>query len=374
MSKSMFLRSLSAVAVLTLAPLAAAHAGVTVTNLVTDDQLAHPAQITDPALVNAWGIGLSPTGPFWVSATESGVVTVYSVNPATQATTKLGLTVTIPGEGNVTGQVFNPPGGFNNDAFLFVSEDGTVSGWRGALGTNAETLVTGGDASYKGAALGLIGTSHYLYAADFEGGKIDVHKGSAALPDLAGAFTDPALPAGYAPFNIQNLGGTLYVTYALQGAEEEETGPGLGIVSSFDLNGNFLARIATGGSLNAPWGLAIAPSAFGDLAGNLLVGNFGDGMISRFDPVTHAFLGLVQAANGGDLSIDGLWALVVGNDGNGGSSQRIYFSAGPDEETHGLFGVLAPSVPEPASWAMMVAGLGLAGAGLRRRRARVRFA
>jgi len=159
----MSLPALSLCCFLALAPISISHAGpVKVTNLVTDDQTANPAQITDSTLLNAWGLAASPTSPFWVSSNGAGVANIYRVDPVTQVTTKIGLTVTIPGDGSVTGQGFNPAGGFNDDAFLFVSEDGTVSGWRGSLGTTAENLALPSSANYKGAALGLIGTDHYL--------------------------------------------------------------------------------------------------------------------------------------------------------------------------------------------------------------------
>jgi uncharacterized protein (TIGR03118 family) len=166
---------------------------------------------------------------------------------------------------------------------------------------------------------------------------------------------------------VQNLGGSLYVAYAVPNEEgdEEVTGPGLGIVDRFDLQGNFLARVATGGTLNAPWGLAIAPESFGEWAGAFLVGNFGDGRINAFDAATHSFLGQVTGSEGRPLQIDGLWALTPGNDALAGSSRLLYFSAGPEEETHGVFGVLV-SVPEPGTWALMMAGL--AAFGLRRHR------
>ncbi|MBV9889706.1 MAG: TIGR03118 family protein, partial [Rhizobacter sp.] len=195
-------------AVAALATSAAAQ--VAVTNLVTDDQSANAAQIPDPGLVNAWGLSYSPTSPFWVSSNGTGQAELYGVNPATQATTKQGLTVAIPGDGSVTGQVFNGNAGsaFGGDLFLFVSEDGTISGWRGALGTTAETLVTGSAANvYKGAAFATTGGNSYLYAANFRTGAVDVEKGSAGSPSLTGTFLDPNLPAGFAPFNIQNLGG-----------------------------------------------------------------------------------------------------------------------------------------------------------------------
>ena len=331
----------------------------TITNLVTDDQGAHPAQITDPGLKNAWGLSYSPTSPFWVSSNGVGTANLYSVNPATQLTAKMGLVVSIPGDGSITGQVFNSGPSFNGDRFLFTSEDGTVSGWRGALGTTAETLALGSSANvYKGAAIGTTGGNDYLYAANFRTGNIDVFKGSATAPDLSGSFIDPTLPSGYAPFNVQNLGGTLYVSYALQDADkhDETVGAGQGYVSKFDLNGNMLGRVASAGSLNAPWGLAIAPGSFGAMAGALLVGNFGDGRIGAFDLSTDAYLGQLLDASNQPLAIDGLWAISPGNDGFAGSRQMLYFTAGPDGETHGLFGVLS-AVPEPATYVLMLAAL-----------------
>ena len=360
-------RVAAAVATLALASVAAnAQLRVGVTNLVSDDQMANAAKITDTGLVNAWGVSYSPTSPFWVSSNGAGTAVLYSVNPATQATTKAGLTVTIPDAGSVTGQVFNAAGAasFNGDNFLFVSEDGTISGWRNAIGMTAERLRTGSTANvYKGAAFATLSGTGYLYAANFSAGTIDVLKGQTSAPDLTGRFTDPNLPAGYAPFNIQNLGGTMYVSYALQNAtkDEELKGPGRGFVSAFDLQGNFIGRIASAGLLDAPWGLAFAPSSFGALAGSLLVGNFGDGRINVFNPSTHAFLGQLAATDGTPLAIDGLWALTPGNDGSAGSSNLIYFTAGPDDESHGLFGVLTPeaiaAVPEPSTALLLLSGL-----------------
>jgi uncharacterized protein (TIGR03118 family) len=341
-----------------------------VTNLVTDDPTANPAPVTDSALVNPWGVSYSATSPFWVSDNGTGVATLYNVAPNTNATTKVGLTVTIPGAGNVTGQTFNGAAAtqFNGDLFLFASEDGTISGWRNALGTTAEVLQTASlDSVYKGLALGTSNGSSYLYAANFKAGSIDVLKGSAGAPDLAGRFLDPNLPSGYAPFDVANLGGTLFVSYAVQDANgaDDVPGPGHGIVDAFDLQGNLLNRVASGGSLDSPWGLAIAPSSFGSFAGDLLVGNFGDGRINAFDLSNDSFTGPLTDGQGNPIAIDGLWSLISGNGGNAGDTGSIYFSAGPGGESHGLFGVLVP-VPEPAIGVLL--GIGLASLALARRR------
>lgn len=365
--------ALAAGIALALASMSSAAVEVSVTNLVTDDQGANAAKITDPTLLNGWGISMSPTSPFWVSSNGGGVSEVYRVDPATQAVTKVPLTVTIPGAGNPTGQVFNSGAGagqFNGNAFLFVSEDGTVSGWRGSLGTAAETLTTASSAIYKGSALATIGGNTYLYAADFSGGGVAVLKGNPGAPALSGSFVDPSLPSGFAPFNVQALGGSLFVSYAEQtpGSGDETAGPGLGYVDRYDLQGNLLGRVASSGALNAPWGMAIAPTSFGALAGKLLVGNFGDGRISAYDLATDTFVGQLDGTDGHPLSIDGLWGLSIGNDGGAGSSQALYFSAGPGDESHGLFGVLV-AVPEPPAAMLLVLGLaGLMGRRLAPRR------
>ncbi|AKJ28454.1 TIGR03118 family protein [Caldimonas brevitalea] len=346
------------------APVAAAPPGpFTSTVLVTSDPVDHPGQITDTGLKNAWGISYAPSGPFWVSSSGAGTSPLYRVDPVTQATTKLDLTVAIPGAG-VTGQVFNKAAAtsFGGNVFLFVNGDGTVSGWRPALGTSAETLVpAAANRSYTGAAFATVGDHGYLYASNVGAGTIDVYKGSDAAPALEGSFVDPGLPAGYTPFNVQNLADTLYVSYV--GRE-----PGSdGVINRFDLQGNFLGRVADGGPLNAPWGLAIAPSSFGDWAGALLVGNFGDGRISAYDPDSFALLGQLQGADGQPLVLDGLWALTPGNDQAAGSSSLLYYSAGPEGETEGVFGVLRP-VPEPGTWLMMAGGLAMLAFARRSRR------
>jgi uncharacterized protein (TIGR03118 family) len=322
--------------------------GFVQTNLASDQSGVAP--VTDPNLVNAWGIAASGSSPFWIGANGSGTPVLYN-----GAGVKQGLTVTIPADGTVTGVAFsNVAGSFNGDTFLFASEDGTFSGWRGSLGTAAETLAAGSAANvYKGLTDASVGGNQYAYLANFKTGNIDVMKGNATASNLTGSFTDPNLPSGYAPFDIANLGGILYVTYAVQDAAKHDdvAGAGNGFVDTYDLQGNFLARLVSNGALNSPWGLAIAPAGFGDVGGDLLVGNFGDGSIHAYNPTTGALVETLQDANGNPMSIDGLWGLKFGNGGAAGPTSTLYFTAGPDDEQHGLFGELN-AVPEPATWGL----------------------
>jgi uncharacterized protein (TIGR03118 family) len=258
------------------------------------------------------------------------------------------------------------------DTFLFASEDGTISGWRGALGTTAEVLQAASAFNvYKGLAQSTIAGNAYAYAANFRNGTIDVMKGSAVAPDLPGSFVDPGLPAVYAPFDVQNIDGTLYVTYAVRDATKHDdvAGVGNGIVDTFDLSGNFLKRLVTGGALDSPWGLALAPVGFGDVAGDLLVGNFGNGLIHAYDPSSGALLETLTDPTSNPIVIDGLWGLRFGNGAPGQSLTTLYFTAGPGGESHGLFGDLAPVAPVPEPGTCVLIGSGLLGAVLRRRRA-----
>ncbi|MCU1237609.1 MAG: hypothetical protein JWP63_5576 [Candidatus Solibacter sp.] len=334
----------------------AASVGLVQTNLASDQPGV--ANFTDPTLINAWGLISSGASPFWLGVNGSGISELY-----TGAGVKQGLVVGIPGDGSVTGVAFSGvANSFNGNLFLFASEDGTVSGWRGALGTNAETLVLSSVSNvYKGLSDALIGGNEYAYLANFRSGAVDVLKGNAAAPNLTGTFTDPNLPSGYAPFNVMNLGGLLYVSYALQdGAKHDDVAaPGNGVLDVFDLQGNFVRRLVSqGGVLNSPWGLALAPVGFGDVGGDLLVGNFGDGTINAFNPTSGALVQTLKNVNGSTLSIDGLWALQFGNGGQAGSANTLFFTAGPEGETHGLFGQLV-AAPEPGTWALAAGALAL---------------
>jgi uncharacterized protein (TIGR03118 family) len=327
-------------------------------NLVSD--ISGIAQVQDTNLVNAWGISFHPTFPFWVSDNGAGVTTLYSVTndasgvPHGSATpsTAIGIpgagpaVISIPGAGNVTGQVANNSTEFNSDIFLFVSEDGTVSGWRPGIGTAAETLATRTNATYKGVTLATVGTNTVLLAANFHEGTLDVYDGNS---QLLGQFADQRAPEGYAPFNVQNLNGVIFVTFAKQDAAKRDdvAGRGRGLIDTFDISTGkfrrFAAGRASGGNvreMNSPWGLAIAPASFGSHANQLLVGNFGSGTIMTFD--AHGkFKGLLQTAGGCPVTIDGLWSLAFGVDGGvSGVSTDLYFSAGPNNERHGLFGAI----------------------------------
>ena len=340
---------------LTMAAVCSAQNSYNQRNLVSD--IPGLADHTDANLVNPWGIASSSGSPFWVSDNGRDVSTLYD-----SIGTPLSLVVSIP-PGAPTGVVFNnnAAGTFNGDAFLFATETGAIVGWRGALGTIAETLTTVPNAVFKGIATATVNNNAYIYAADFFHGNINVLP-NAGAPALPGTFTDPNIPAGFAPFNIQNINGQLFVTYALQDADKEDDvpGPGNGFVDVFDLNGNFIKRLISDGVLNSPWGLTIAPGDFAAFSNDLLVGNFGNGMINAFDLTTGTFLGTLQGENG-PITIQGLWGLRVGNGGNGGDPDSVFFTAGiPDGgqlEDHGLFGRI--SVPDSGTtFTFLLGGLG----------------
>ena len=313
------------------------------TDLVSDEPGVAP--ILDPNLVNAWGISLNPSGgAFWISSEEQDLSVLYRGDVGGLPLSKVSLEVAIPG-GAPTGQVFNGTADFDLSngspaLFIFASESGNVTGWNSAAGTSALTEFSASDgAVYTGIALANNGSGNFLYLADFANGEIDVLDANFDLTTLAGSFSDPTLPEGYSPFNVAAINDKLYVSYAVIDEEGEEiTGDGLGIVNVFDLNGNFQQRLVTGGELNAPWAMVVAPSGFGDFSGDLLVGNFGNGQINAYDAATGAFQGTLSERPGMPLEIDGLWGLAFGNEVSAGDSTTLYYAAGPDDETHGLFG------------------------------------
>jgi uncharacterized protein (TIGR03118 family) len=337
---------------LSSAVIAASPNSYQVHNLVSD--VAGQADNTDTNVVNAWGIALSPNSPMWVANNGTGTATVFD------GTGALKLTVTIPsvsgtGQGVPTGIVFNlgasptstdflVAGAGTAARFLWATEDGGIAAWAGGASATIKFVATDG-ASYKGLAIAGDGTSHFrLYAADFHNGKIDVIDFNFAKTTVAGGFADPALPAGYAPFNITNIQGNLYVAYALREEDEDEevAGPGLGFVDVFDADGFLLGRVASRGKLNAPWGMALAPAGFGRFSNHLLVGNFGDGTINAYDLKNNTFAGQLRTSNGQVLKIDGLWGIAFGNGFQQQPTDTLFFAAGPDEETHGLYGKIEP--------------------------------
>jgi uncharacterized protein (TIGR03118 family) len=345
------------------------------TNLVSS--VPGLAPVTDPQLVNPWGISFSGTSPFWVSDAGTGVSTLYNA-----AGVKQGLVVTIPGPGGQgpgvpTGQVFNNAASFAlgngaNATFMFASVRGTITGWNGAAGTTALIKVdqSASGAAYTGLAIAGSGATARLYAANFGNGRVDVFDGG-FNPVLAGSFLDPNLPAGYAPFNVQTLAGSVYVTYALKDplTGEDLPGAGHGFVDVFNTDGVLQRRVVTDGVLDSPWGLAIAPASFGPFGGALLVGNFGDGTIHAFDNTTGALLGALTGSNGSALVNEGLWAIAFGNNGAGSDPNSLYITAGINDETGGLFARIS-AVPEPQTVALV--GTGLAGLLVTARRRRSR--
>jgi uncharacterized protein (TIGR03118 family) len=308
------------------------------------------ALLQDTNLVNPWGVSFSPTSTFWVNDNGAGRATLYAVTNDSSGlphVVKQGLEVSIPGEGNPTGQVFNNTTNFNGDAFLFVSEDGTISGWRGALGTSAEVLATRPTAVYKGATLASVQGLPVLLAANFSEGTVDAYDGSMTLRRQ---LSDPHAPRGYAPFNVQSIGGLVFVTFARQDAHKHDDvgGPGHGLIDVLDLPTRTFHRLVTGSDagghfreINSPWGVAVAPNTFGDHADQLLVGNFGSGTIMAFDERGN-FEGLLEKRSERPVVIEGLWALTFGSGAKAGVPGTLYFSAGPGGGKHGLFGSLEP--------------------------------
>jgi uncharacterized protein (TIGR03118 family) len=349
-----------------------------VTSLVSN--LSGAAANQDPVLQNAWGIAFTPAGsPFWVNDNDTGCSTLYGGDG-----TKIGLQVSIPLPGGViaptscqafnfnnppavtpaapTGIIWNPstaflvPGTKIQAAFIFDTEDGTISAWAGGLSPaddavlavdNSSNPSAAAGAVYKGLVFAVNAHGSFLFATNFRAGTIDVFgpngpDGLFTPATTDGGFVDPQIPAGYAPFGIALIDGDLFVTYALQNAEKHDdvAGPGRGFVDVFDTDGHLLRRLASRGPLNAPWGVTRASFAFGRFSGRILVGNFGNGHISVFSD-RGEFLGELQDTYDRPLAIDGLWTLTLGG-GRSSSPDTLYFAAGPNGETNGRFGTITP--------------------------------
>ena len=314
------------------------------TRLVADTAGLGAASV-DTSLKNPWGMAFGPTGLLWVSDNHSGASTLYDTTGAKRAPV-----VAVPSSGAATGGapsgiVSKPSTDFvipasSKALFIFAGEDGVISAWNASTG-NA-TLVADRSANgavYKGLALAANGGANFLFATDFKQNGVDVFD---ATFHFVKSFTDSTVPAGYAPFGIQAIGSQLYVTFAKQLApdnQDDQAGPGNGYVDLFNTDGTLAKRFATRGTLNSPWGVALAPVGFGGFSRDLLVGNFGDGRVSAYDPTTGAFIDVLRDGTGNPIVIDGLWGLAFGP---GADSTTLFFTAGPDGEAHGLLGTLVP--------------------------------
>ena len=329
------------------------------TNLVSNDTSVVPATNMDSHLKNAWGIAASPAGPFWIADNGTGSSTLYNGTGTPQS-----LVVKIPSPaGNTstsapTGIVFNSSTDFAVSTpgktaaapslFLFSTEDGTISGWSPKVNSTNAILAVDHSASgavYKGLALASSSSGNRLYATNFRAGTVEVFDSNFNPASLAAnAFQDSKIPKGYAPFGIANVGGNLMVTFAKQNSakHDDTSGKGHGFVDLFSPDGSLISRVARRGTLNSPWGIAVAPSTFGKFANDLLIGDFGDGRINAFKigAKKTTFAGQLNRSNGKPITIPGLWGLEFGNGGNAGSKDTLFFTAGPNGEQDGLFGSL----------------------------------
>jgi uncharacterized protein (TIGR03118 family) len=338
--------------------------GLTDTALVSNSSAVVAAAHTDPNLQNAWGVASAPGGPFWIADNNSNKSTIYDGTGALQSPI-VSIAAGTNGPANPTGQVYNGTTDFVITTgmgaapaqFIFAGEGGTITGWAQTVSGSTATIAyddAAGMAVYKGLALLNNGSANHLYATDLHNAKIDVFDTHFAKVTLTGAFADPMIPAGFAPFGIHVLNNQLYVTYAKQDAtaHDEITGAGLGYVNIFDANGNLVKRFASAGVLNAPWGIALAPTGFGMAGGDLLIGNFGDGVINRFNPASGMPLGSVSLASGKQLAIPGLWELVFGNGAANQPASALFYTAGPNNQVDGVLGridVATSTMPPPCT-------------------------
>jgi len=335
------------------------------TNLVSD--IPGLALNTDPNLKNPWGTSVGPGSPIWVSDNHAGVTTLYdgAGNPQPRVVSIPAPPSAGPGAvGAPTGQAFSTfdpaspdfaiseNGNSGPAFFLFATEDGTIAGWNPNVDPThaviavdrSTTTDAAGDvgANYKGLALVTTPTGKFIYATSFRFGTVDVFDSHF---DLVNRFTDPTIPAGFAPFGIHNIGGKLFVTFAKQGPgkDDDAARPGNGFVDVFAPNGDLLQRFVSGGKLDSPWAVTLAPSTFGAFGGDILVGNFGNGRIHAYDPTTGVFQGTLSRPDGGPVAIDGLWGLRFAPATPGAGANNLFFTAGLNHEADGLFGTLVPN-------------------------------
>jgi uncharacterized protein (TIGR03118 family) len=354
--------------------------GFTDTALVSDsDTVVATALTIDANLQNPWGIAVAPGSPFWISDNNNNLSTLYSgigANETSAVTGSASVGVAIPAsaagvQAKPTGQVYNGNGGFmittsmgqESALFIFDGEGGTIAAWAKDSGATAVTAYDDGVANganhavYKGLAIGAVGGATYLYATDLHNNKVDVFDTNFSKPAaMQGKFVDPNIPAGFAPFGIAALNGDLYVTFAQQDSamQNETTGAGLGYVDIFDFSGNLISQFASAGALNAPWGIAIAPAGFGALQGDVLIGNFGDGMINIFTPNGTALAnseGPLMSSAGQPFVFPGLWSLVFGNGDADKPVTTLFYTAGFANQTDGVFGgITLTSSPTPVGY------------------------
>jgi uncharacterized protein (TIGR03118 family) len=344
--------------VLSIGALAQTNSTYVQTNIISDGATVK-ALVTDPTLINPWGVSVGPA--IWIDKAGSGSAAVDTLAGATAVpllpSVAIPAAAPVPAQGSPSGTVYNSNSaifdipGSTSALFLFGTLDGTIAAWNVNSGTQAVTVVNNSaKASYTDIALDTNATGTFLLAANFRQGTVDVFDSTFATHALTGSFADPTLPAGYSPFGIHSIGGNVFVTYAqVNTATGESVGAGLGYVNEFDNNGNFIARVASQSVLNAPWGMALAPAGFGSFAGDLLIGNFGDGVISAFDPKTFALVGSLNTEAGTPIANVGLWEIFFGQN-NGqtttlGDPNTLYFAAGINGEKGGLFGSIAVAPP-----------------------------
>ena len=323
------------------------------TNLVSD--IRHQGRF-EPNFVNAWGLDAGPTSPWWINTNGTGLSFILTgdgtqVRPPAQATA-LGAVGTSKPTGMVF-NVFNAGGDFKLDLthpafFIAATEEGTISGWNPDINLyNTSTIKVNNHpagAIYKGLAIGQMGGQKVLYVANFHAGTLEVFDTNFSPVVLGSNQFKAIVPAGFAPFNAQNVNGSIFVTYAMQDADAEDdvAGPGNGYVAQFTQDGTLIRMLEHGNWMNSPWGVALAPANFGELSGRLLIGMFGSGQIASFDPATGNFVGLMISHGNHPVEIDELWGLRFGNGGLAGPTNVLFFTAGPDDENEGLFGTLTP--------------------------------